>query len=336
MPHIFSFFCAFVATTALMVGCGGSDSTAEPPIRVLLITAHPDDETMFNLGRFRERGWHVSIALVTNGENGSVVMKIKQDYDPVVDDDVLIELDAGPGAWLTIPPVGPVIGEIATPSDLAHQRRREFLDSCAMHGMVTVYFLSDPDRADFEDSWDNGVRNWDQAMLATRLSVAVNHSRPDIIITLNPDETWAHHQHYGLARIVRTLWENGRFDLPDATRPGLYGIREHGWYSRSWDPQSGDLVFDRDGVSEVLGMSYEAYWREASSFYISQSSHPVWFDARVRVGILPGYGSVDLIRRLDQLSEREGLDHLFDRFPPNAQLAARLPKMPAVVDLSGE
>lgn len=323
-----------MAAMMLLVGCGRPYPFPREPLKVLLITAHPDDETMFNLGRFRERGWLVSIALVTNGENGSVVQGIKQDYDPAVDDDVLIELGVGPGAWLTVPPDGPRIGEILSHRDLAGQRRREFLASCGRHGVVTVYFLSDPDHADFEDSWENGISNWDHTLLTERLIYAVSHSRPDLIITLNPDETWGHPQHYGLAQIVSTLWEAGLFDAPGSLRPGLYGIREHGWHWQSWIPQNGDLQFDRADYSEALRLTYEAYWREASSFYISQSSHPAWFDARVEVNILPGYRSIDLIRRLDTLTAREGMDHLFNRFPPDRRLAARLPATPAVVEIS--
>jgi len=141
---------AVLAPTVLTIsGCGSSETVVAEPLKIMLITAHPDDETMFNLGRFRERGWQVSIALVTNGENGSVVQGIKQDYDPKKDDDILIELDAGPGAWLTVPPEGPRLKEITTHPDLAFQRRQEFLSSCGLHGVVTAYFLSDPTRADF-------------------------------------------------------------------------------------------------------------------------------------------------------------------------------------------
>ena len=54
---------------------------------------------MFDLGRFRERGWDVSVALVTNGENGQVVQAIRDPYDPEGGDDILVEKDPGPGAW---------------------------------------------------------------------------------------------------------------------------------------------------------------------------------------------------------------------------------------------
>jgi len=325
----------FITLVAVaLAGCGGHDPAPQGPPGVLLIIAHPDDETLFNLGRFRERGWQVSIALVTNGENGRVVQGIKPDYDPDRDEDILIERDPGPGTWLTLPPDGPLLREIATHPDLARERREEFLASGGRHGVTRVYVLSDPDRADFEDSWDHGVSNWDQDLLIARLTAAVADSRPDLIITLNPDETWAHPQHFGLARIVREIWRTGGFDPPGGPRPTLYGLREHGWYQESWQPQSGDLWFDRTLYSPVLEMDYEAYWREATSFYLSQSSHPVWFDARVGVGILPGYRGLDMIRRLEPLTEGEGLDQLFAHFPPHAAWASLLPTAPRVVNLA--
>jgi LmbE family N-acetylglucosaminyl deacetylase len=120
----------------------GDLAASPPPLRVLLITAHPDDETMFDMGRFRERGWDVSIALVTNGENGGVVQGIVAQPDPASTEDVLIEHDPAPGVWLTQPPGGPSIREIASHVALARQRRHEFLRSQALNGVTRVYFLS--------------------------------------------------------------------------------------------------------------------------------------------------------------------------------------------------
>jgi len=328
---------AFVLAVLTACSCGGRDHRESPTSsaapRVLLITAHPDDETMFNLGRFRERGWDVSVALVTNGENGQVVQAIRDHYDPTTDD-ILVEKHPGHGTWLTRPPKGPHLREIVTHVALARERRREFIDSLSYHGVTTIYFLSDLQRADFEDSWDNGVANWDKGLLAERLGQVVRLARPDIIITLNPDETWAHPQHWGLARIAESLLDKGGFDTPGRPRPALYGIREHGWYKRSLASQSGDIQFDRTAFSQVLQKTYAEYWKEATSSYISQSSHPDWFAARVRVGILPGYGAVDIIRRLGAASERPALDVLFERYPPDRAKMARLPSTPEVVDLS--
>jgi LmbE family N-acetylglucosaminyl deacetylase len=313
----------------------GARAAADRPT-VLFITAHPDDETMFGLGRFRERGWRVSIALVTNGENGQVVQAIEQGYDPAVDEDILIEKRPGCATWLTHPPRGPRLRRITTPAALARERRAEFLAGQTRNRVATVYFLSGLRRCDFEDSWDDGVTRWDRSLLIARLTEVVRRVCPDVVVTLNPGETWAHPQHVGLGRIVQALYDAGGFDTPGRERPLLYGIREHGWYEESLVPQTGDVTFDRTARSAVLGHTYAQEWTAATSRYLSQSSHPLWFAARVGAGILPGYGAVDRIRRLDAGAQRPGLEALFRQYPPDRAALWRLPPVPCLVDLSGE
>ncbi len=312
-----------VALAAVLAAAPAPMAAADPsPPRVLLITAHPDDETLFNLGRFAERGSRMAVALVTNGEGGAVVQSIRSDYDPQRDPDVLVEAPPGPTAWLTTPPDGPRLRLITTPTALAAERRREFLSTMAEHRVERVYFLSTVRGHEFEDSWDNGVRNWNKPTLRRQLATIANNFEPDIIVTLNPGETWAHPQHVGLGRLVRKWRDAGRFDTP--RRPSLYGLREHAWYSESMAPQSGDLTFRRDRRSPVLRTTYEQYWRTATSAYLSQSSHPVWLDARAAVGILPGYRGVDVLRRLDGT-------RLFQSAPRDRQAYKALPRKPIVV-----
>ncbi len=306
-----------------------SDGLGSSP-RVLLIIAHPDDETLFNLGRFKERGWYVAVALVTNGEGGSVVQAIRHDYDPDRDQDILIEQAPGPDTWLTQPPDGPHLRQIASPYQLAEQRRVEFLSGMGRHGVSAVFFLSTLIDADFEDSWDKGVNNWDQNLLVQRLGKVVSLARPDIIITMNPDETWAHPQHQGLGQIVRALHRGGFFDRPGLPRPPLYGLREHGWYFKSLERQVGDLTFDRSDWSSVLETTYADYWWGVTSTYVSQSSHPIWFEARTGIGILPGYAEIDLIRRLTCGDCSDGLEEQFERYPPTRPGMNRLPDSPSV------
>ena len=324
-----------LAAAALPAGAPAAGHLREPrPLRVLLVTAHPDDETMACMGRFRERGWRVSIALVTNGESGQVVQGIDAERLSSTGD-VLLERPPGPGTWVVRPPAGPRLRRIATPAALAAERRREFLRSQAVNGVTRVYFLSGLRSFEFEDSWDDGVTRWDVGSLGELLRDVGAQVRPEVVVTLNPDETWAHPQHQGLGRIVRSLHAAGAFDAAGGARPPLYGIREVGWYAESLAPQTGDVSFDRTARSPVLGTTYARCWRTATSSYVSQSSHPVWFAARVRAGILPGYGAADVIRRLDA-GDTPGLGTLFARFPPDRAAMRLLPARPAVVWLSAD
>lgn len=309
---------------ALVIPLAPAAADDPPPPRVLFITAHPDDETLFNLGRFAERGSRIAVALVTNGEGGAVVQSIRPDYDPQRDPDVLVESQPGPTAWLTTPPAGPRLRLIPGPTALARERRREFLATMATHRVSRVYLLSSVRGHEFEDSWDNGVRNWDKPALRRELAVIARQFRPDVVVTLNPDETWAHPQHVGLGRLVRKWLAADRFTTY-GHRPELYGLREHAWYAESMTPQSGDLRFRRDRRSRVLRTTYESYWRTATSAYICQSSHPIWLDARADVGILPGYRGIDILRRL------EGDRSLFLGAPPDRKAYADLPRTPVVV-----
>lgn len=311
------------AAAPVLAHSGGQRSPKSPP-RVLLITAHPDDETLFNLGRFAERGWPTAVALVTNGEAGAVVQSIRTDYDPQRYPDVLVEAQPGNDAWLTTPPNGPRLRLIPTPTALAAQRRREFLAAQARNRVDKVYLLSTLSGADFDDNWDEGIRNWDKPRLRRELSQVTRGFKPDLLVTLNPGETWAHPQHVGLGRLVQKWHTSGRL----RARLGLYGLREHAWYTQSLSRQRGDLRFDRSDYSQVLGATYEDHWRQATSAYISQSSHPVWLQARAEANILPGYRGLDVIR---QLNAQRSLKTLLRRYPPDARAYRDLSRHPQVI-----
>lgn len=218
---------------------------------------------------------------------------------------------------------------------MAKERRHEFLQSLSVHRVSTVFFLSTLRDPAYDDNWDEGIRNWNKPALRKALIATVKDFRPDLTVTLNPEETWAHPQHVGLGRLVAKWRSAGRFDQPQ--RPALYGLREHAWYPESMPRQPGDLTFFRATHSNVLGSTYERYWRKATSAYISQSSHPVWLDARAAVGILPGYRGIDVLRRIDR-TKGKGFDNaagvLIGR--TGAQKVENLDQRAALLDALGD
>jgi len=326
------FLAAFLAISNLMAGTTAEQTVSTPP-KILLVIPHPDDETMFNMSRFTERGWDVTVVLVTSGENGSVVQSIVKNYNPKKDKDALIEKDPAVGVHAINPADCRVLQEIPTHNQLALERRNEFIKSLSLYRVKTIYFLSSPEEFTFEDNWDNGVKNWNNTLLSKDLKYISNKTHPDIVITLNPDETWGHRQHWGLGKIVQSLWTEGAFDSQGKLRPEFYGIREYGWYKESQIPQNGDESFRRDEFSQVLGMTYADYWTKATSCYITQSSHPIWSSARIKADIVPGYGNLDVIRRLDKVDGRESLTKLFSEFHPDSEKMSELPAEPEIIKL---
>ena len=322
--------CCGILLSSVLSGSFAAATNADIAKKVLIVLAHPDDETMFNLSYFTERGWNMTVVLVTCGENGSVVQGAKSDYNPKIDNDVLIEESPGDKAWLTYPPTGQKISVIATHQQLAIERRREFIQSLACYGVANVFLLSTPADFSYDDNWDDGIKNWDQKRLKKQLTAIARQVAPDIVITLNPDETWGHKQHYGLGRIVAELYNAGALRANNSLQqPQFYGIRESGWYAQSALPQAGDIKFDQILFSSTLGMSYHDYWQNATDRYISQSSHPIWMQARVAAGIVPGYHNVMIIRRLDSLNQT-GLEVLLQKDPPSVEKINRLFSTPIV------
>lgn len=267
---------------------------------VLLVLAHPDDETMAGglMGRFLERGFRVVTTVVTNGENGKVVLEIPRTGD-------LVEADPGQ----------PGTGTIRTPADLARSRQREHLAAQARNGVEATYFLSDPDRADYKDDWDGGVTTWDRPRLTRSLRQIAEEVEPDVVITTNPDEGGHNHpQHRGIGDIVREVHREGGFDRGGES-PSLYGMREHDWYTASQTPQEGDVHFPREERSRALGKSYLAHLRGAAAQYRTQSAQPNAMAARVRVGVVPGYQPTDLLKRLDGGGHAVSVEALLAAWP---------------------
>lgn len=174
----------------------------------------------------------------------------------------------------------------------------------------------------------SGTNLWECPIRSTER--IARRSRPDIVITLNPDEAWTHPEHRGLGRLVGRLHRTGVFDRPGASRPRLFGLREHGRYAESLRPQVGDESFDRLAWSPVLKATYADDWRRATASYVSQSSHPVWFAARAAAGLLPGYGARDMIRQLNCGACAEGLGRLLRRYPPAIRRLRALPEHPRI------
>ncbi|MCC6747164.1 MAG: PIG-L family deacetylase [Deltaproteobacteria bacterium] len=308
-----------ILSWVLLIGLLGANprsavAAARPPA-VLIVMAHPDDETMIGdlLGRMKERGVRVTLALVTNGERGKVVRGLRPEGERRPGEDPLVERTPGDG-----------VPGIRTPTDLARARRRELRAAARFHGVEQVVFLS-PDLAEprFVDGWEGGVRSWPRKELGRRLAELAKELRPEVVITLNPHEPRNHPQHRGLGRLVSQLHASGGFDGPGG-RPSLYGIREQDWYHGSLAAQPGDERFARDVWSWVLGRTYRSWMELGADVYRTQSSRPRYAAARNRAGLNPGVQPESILRRLDDGPGDRSLTALLAAHAPRLRLRDRL------------
>lgn len=299
-----------LVSTALLLSTTARAQDDKPS--VLIVMPHPDDETMMGdvLGRMKERGFRVTIALITNGENGQVVSGI----DPKKDDPIV---ESFPGQKKANKK------NIRSKADLARARRQELRRAAKRHGASEVVFLSSPDQPDFVDDYDGGVTSWDPKALRKKLRAVSKKSRPDVVITMNPDPEWVHPQHSGVGKLVRELYDAGNFSTGKRA-PALYAIRENDWYEQSKDSQPGDEVFARGERSRLLGKTYGEHMRSGAKVYKTQSSTPKALAARADKGIVPGYQDVGILRRLDTGSA-PGVSALLEAHEPLQKL--RAPKL---------
>jgi LmbE family N-acetylglucosaminyl deacetylase len=218
--------------------------------RVLLILAHPDDETMAGatLGRLKERGAEVSALYATRGEGGK---------------------------WVRVREGKPV-EEDAQREPLAAQRRRE-LEAAARHfGITRLALLDHPDdpfddpatgqpTRDVQRFLQSGVWRLDE--LRAAISKLAVEARPDVVLTLRADCPAVHAHHQVIARIALELFLAGR--LGPARQ--IYGISEVEWYpAASLPPQARALEVPTAAFSSKLGATYAAFAQAGARHHRSQ------------------------------------------------------------------
>src|SRR5690348_6214694 len=115
---------------------------------VLVIIAHPDDEIFVSgtLCLLADKGFHIALVSVTNGENGSheLFQRVRSDL-----------------------PLGAI-------------RHRELMLSAWVLGVREVAFLEQPDIT--PDDWGN-VTGWDRPSLIDALAKILRQADPDLILT---------------------------------------------------------------------------------------------------------------------------------------------------------
>lgn len=178
--------------------------------KILLVFAHPDDETMMGgtLLRLRELGVEVRAVYATAGEGGKRVVLMKGKP---------LEERPPSTAWL------------------ANVRKGELARALAHFGVKMHELLGQPDAptrfADGKPA-ETGTEflsrgDWDVHAIEHGIVRAATAFRPDLVITLLPDNKHVHPHHQAIGIITRRLFQADK--LGGAKQ--LYGLEETVWYS---------------------------------------------------------------------------------------------------------
>lgn len=168
-------------------------------IRILIVTAHPDDETGFAATVYKVTKELNSVAdqcVITNGEGGYKYSTLSEAY---------YNLE------LTDEKVGR--------ENLPRIRKQELMNAGKIIGMHNIFFLDQKDAHYGLDEHEPLDTTWNVALVSTRLKEIMTITKYDFVFCLLPTpETHAHHKAATLLAL-RTIQS-----LPEAQRPIILGV----------------------------------------------------------------------------------------------------------------
>jgi LmbE family N-acetylglucosaminyl deacetylase len=167
--------------------------------KVLLVVAHPDDESECAATVYRithELGGTVDQVIVTSGEAGFQHAVPAQEYYQL-----------------------PLAREDVGRKHLPKIRRREVLRASRILGIRDTYFFNQKDTG-FTFDPQIGFWNWDVQQVQAKLVALIAREEYDLVLTLLPaPETHGHHQ------TVAILLLDAVAEFPPEQRPGLLGVK---------------------------------------------------------------------------------------------------------------
>lgn len=170
--------------------------SAAPDRRLLLVHAHPDDESINNgatMARYAAEGAHVTLVTCTLGEEGEVIPPELAHLEPRQTPE-------------SAPPDDVVPGE---PTPLGRHRRAELADAMRALGVTDHRFLGGPGR--YRDSGMMGLSTnerpgcfWQAPVdeAALHLVRVIREVRPQVLVTYGPDGGYGHPDHIQAHRVA--------------------------------------------------------------------------------------------------------------------------------------
>jgi LmbE family N-acetylglucosaminyl deacetylase len=230
-----------------------SAARADPPRSVLLVLAHPDDETMMGatLGRLKELGVQVHAVYATQGEGGRIMAHEG-------------------GEWVEVP---------APDRDaLAARRSKELHRALKWFGVRDYRPLAerdDPKRnasgtptRDGKEFLASGT--WDEAFLKDQIRAYAGRVQPDAVFTLLPDNPHVHAHHQAIGMLALDLFHAGGLG---ARVQQVYGIEERGWYPEATFAGTRTKIrFETGALAPRFGMSYAEFSAEGAHQHASQAA----------------------------------------------------------------
>lgn len=200
MGRLLQLFSRASASNSWWPGCPEfalSDEALTVPVKVLLVVAHPDDESECAATLYRithELGGIVDQVIVTDGAGGQHFSAPALDY---------YGLSRRRGIAKALPRL----------------RRQEVMRAGQIIGIRNHYFLDQNDTGFTLDPGE-GLRNWNLQRIRRELQTLLRRGEYDLVLTLLPtQDTHGHHQ------TVAVLALEAAEAMPAAHRPAVAGVR---------------------------------------------------------------------------------------------------------------